>query len=80
MSNVYYTDIKNANDINSQLASVAYVNESIKLLKDVLTKILNKPIQYSSYIPDIKKLPEKEVDLNNEIFNWLRNPYHRIYY
>ena len=65
MSNVYYTDIKNANDINSQLASVAYVNESIKLLKDVLTKILNKPIQYSSYIPDIKKLPEKEVDLNN---------------
>lgn len=29
---------------------------------------------------ELKNLNKKQQDLNNEIFNWLRNPYHRIYY
>ena len=29
---------------------------------------------------ELKKLNQKQQDFNNEIFNWMRNPYHRIYY
>ena len=65
MAYAYITNIENADDINSQLASVAYVNESLKQFKDALTKILNTSILFESYNPELKKLPEKEIDLSN---------------
>lgn len=66
MANVYTTEnMLDKQNTNSQLATVAYVDESIKRLKDVITKILNTSINYENHNPELKILPEKEADLSN---------------
>ena len=65
MAYAYFTDQENKNDINSQLASVAYVNETVKRLKDAISKFINNSIQFELYNAELKQLPEKEIDLSN---------------
>lgn len=65
MAYAYFTDQENRNDINSQLASVAYVNETVKRLKDAISKFINNSIQFELYNAELKQLPEKEIDLSN---------------
>ena len=68
MSNVFYIDDNDRGDINNQLASVAYVNSTVKKLQDIVTKYISttinpQDINFTDSV-DILPIPKPELNIN----------------
>lgn len=68
MSNVFYIDDNDRGDINNQLASVAYVNSTVKKLQDIITKYISttinpQDINFTDSV-DILPIPKPELNIN----------------
>lgn len=68
MSNVFYIDGNNRENINNQLASVAYVNSAVKKLQDIMTKYVSdtintQDIHFTDSV-DVLPIPKPDLDIN----------------
>ena len=69
------------NQMNIMFISMNNRFEEHIIKQDSLIEWFRKAVERMENTTDeLKNLNKKQQDLNNEIFNWLRNPYHRIYY
>ena len=77
-----------SNQMTNMLISMNNRFEEHKIKQDSLNEWFRKAVENQEKLnvrlanttDELKDLNKKQLDLNNEIFNWLRDPNHRIYY
>ena len=77
-----------SNKMNNMLISMNNRFEEHIIKQDRLIEWFRKAVENQEKLnvrlanttDELKDLNKKQLDLNNEIFNWLRDPNHRIYY
>ena len=57
-----------------------WFRKAVERMENTTDELKELNVRLANTTDELKNLNKKQQDLNNEIFNWLRNPYHRIYY
>ena len=66
--------------IIKQDSLIEWFRKAVERMENTTDELKELNVRLANTTDELKDLNKKQQDLNNEIFNWLRNPYHRIYY
>ena len=66
--------------IIKQDSLIEWFRKAVEKMENTTDELKELNVRLANTTDELKDLNKKQQDLNNEIFNWLRDPYHRIYY
>ena len=66
--------------IIKQDSLIEWFRKAVEKMENTTDELKELNVRLANTTDELKDLNKKQQDLNNEIFNWLRDPNHRIYY